>query len=121
MIQGRTPRKAPWVAVFGKPQKTKPRYRIPQMSKHRHAQSKIYRQVVAKKRKEHPICQAPGCTKKGIDPHHCRGRAGALYTDERHIKMLCREHHDMCRTHIEWARSVGLLCEDGLWNVPDKS
>ena len=68
------------------------------------------------------ICDC-GCFKKGerLDVHHARGRAGALLLDWRHWRALRRECHDWVAAHPVEARRRGLLCEPGLWNVPDET
>lgn len=64
-----------------------------------------------------------GCWKKSerLDVHHTRGRAGALLLDWRHWRALRRECHDWVAAHPVEARRRGLLCEPGLWNVPDET
>jgi hypothetical protein len=69
--------------------------------------------------KAHPKCQWPTCNKAATDCHHSRGRAGSLISDERHFRALCREHHNLCSSEPNLARSVSMLCERGLWNSPD--
>lgn len=87
------------------------------ISDRRAAEARIYRkrrlQFLAGKR-----CARCG----GIvsDVHHSRGRAGSLYLDDRFWIALCRACHDRVNREPNWARSVGLLCERGLWNKPGK-
>ena len=70
-------------------------------------------------------CEAPGCgsleTIKAITIHHKRGRIGALLCDTRHWSALCLSCHNQVGESPEWARRVGLLCEKGLWNTPDRT
>lgn len=56
-----------------------------------------------------------------ITIHHTRGRIATLLCDTRHWKALCLPCHQQVGDNPEWARSVGLLCEKGLWNTPDRT
>lgn len=64
-----------------------------------------------------------GCGRKAaeLDVHHSRGRIGSLLLDWRHWKALRRECHDWVAAHPTEARERGLICDPGLWNVPDKT
>lgn len=70
-------------------------------------------------------CQAPGCKEwTGINEitiHHSRGRIGSLLCDARHFVAVCLTCHRAIGEKPEWARSVGLLCQKGLWNTPDRT
>jgi len=112
---------AVWTLAFKRKPEPKARRRISSMSVRRREEAKEYRMVVIRLKRKHPICEVPKCGAKSVDPHHTRGRAGPLYTDERYIKMVCRKCHDRIRDDVSWARSVGMLCQQGLWNTPDRS
>lgn len=66
-----------------------------------------------------PCCQK--CGGKASDIHHKRGRAGTLLVDERHWASVCRECHNWIGENPLESRALELLCDAGLWNVPDSS
>lgn len=68
------------------------------------------------------VCEC-GCWRKParLDVHHSRGRAGSLLLDWRHWRALARECHQWVESNPVEARRRGLLCEPGLWNVPDET
>ena len=119
-LPARAPRKAPWVLALNRLPAVKKRNRIPAMSKHRHARYQEYKKVVACLKKRYPRCQVAGCSRPSKDPHHTRGRVSTLLTDERFLKMVCRECHNRIGDDPIWARSAGMLCEHGKWNAPEK-
>lgn len=53
--------------------------------------------------------------------HHTRGRVGKLLCQSENFKALCAGCHAFCHNHPAIARSVGLLCPVGKWNVIRKS
>jgi len=68
------------------------------------------------------ICECGSCNRPSeLDVHHTRGRAGTLLLDWRHWRALRRECHEWVAAHPVEARRRGLLCEPGLWNVPDET
>ena len=110
-----------WTLAFKRKPEGKARRRISPMSARRREQSKEYRKIVTRLKRERPICEVPQCGAKSKDLHHSKGRVGSLYTDERYLKMVCRKCHDRIQVDIPWARSVGMLCQPGQWNTPDRS
>jgi hypothetical protein len=117
----REPRKlALWTLNRKQPEKRKKVYRIPTFSKGRKERLKEYRKVRDAFMKAHPNCAAPQCLNPSSECHHTRGRAGPLLTDVRGFASVCPECHAFIGEHPRWARSVGLLCEVGLWNTPFK-
>src|SRR5690606_27298537 len=58
---------------------------------------------------EHEYCEVLGCGAKATDCHHKEGREGDLLTDETKFMAMCRMHHDMCKTHPEWAEQNGYI------------
>ncbi len=88
------------------PKKRKP---IPKKSERRIDQEKIY----LAERKLHllinPTCQAqrPGCTTKGTDVHHMKGRTGSLYTNREYFLTLCRNCHTWVENNPHLARIEG--------------
>lgn len=53
--------------------------------------------------------------------HHQRGRLGSLLMDERFWIPVCAGCHDFIHNNISVARRLGLICEAGKWNVPEKN
>ena len=112
----------------------KPRKRIRPISKAgraRQAEYKKVRQDWLMARAEHisddmyVLCDAPACKEwqliDEITIHHTRGRVGSLLCDTRHWRALCLKCHRDVGNNPAWARQVGLLCEKGLWNTPDRT
>lgn len=68
-----------------------------------------------------PLCEFDGCLQESEKtPHHARGRVHSLLTDTRHWRSLCRFHHAWVHAFPAKARNMGLLCELGKWNTPDR-
>jgi len=69
--------------------------------------------------------QCERCSKlipaKSITIHHKRGRIASLLCDTRHFSLLCLACHRWVGENMEAARKLGLLCERGLYNTPDRS
>lgn len=90
----------------------------------RQADWKLY--LAAKKewrkdQKNH-VCCVPGCGKPAEkDPHHQRGRTGALLYDARFFMPICWPHHARVKDDPTWARLMGLLPPVGQWNTVPKS
>jgi hypothetical protein len=91
------------------------------MSAKRRLQMEVYAWTRMLFLKAHPKCQFPGCSTKAKDIHHLRGRSNNLLLDQRHWKAVCRPHHDWIGAHPKEARALGMLCEKGLWNTPDRT
>ncbi len=83
-------------------------YRIKSVSDKKLIELKEYRKKRDAYMKANPICQFPSCTLKSEDLHHVKGRVGALLTDERHFKALCRSHHRWVEENPTDAKSMGL-------------
>lgn len=60
-------------------------------------------------------------TDRPVEIHHRRGRVGPLLTDLRHLLATCHRCHQWLHENIEEARTLGYICEKGLWNTPDRS
>lgn len=60
-------------------------------------------------------------TERPVEIHHRRGRVGPLLTDLRHLLATCHRCHRWLHENIEEARTLGYICEKGLWNTPDRS
>ena len=60
-------------------------------------------------------------TDRPVEIHHRRGRVGPLLTDLRHLLATCSKCHDWIHEHVEEARTLGYICEKGLWNTPDRT
>ena len=52
--------------------------------------------------------------------HHTRGRVGKLLCQSENFKALCAGCHAFCHNHPSLARSAGLICPVGQWNVSKK-
>jgi hypothetical protein len=63
-------------------------------------------------------CGFGGCSSRATEIHHRRGRAQAMLLLEKYWVGLCNYHHGWVHQNIEKARTVGLICEKGLWNTP---
>lgn len=118
--------KALWTTLPGaKQEETKKPKRIAQVSSRQRKRLSRYAALKAEWLRvfhSNGICDC-GCWKKSdrLDVHHTRGRAGQLLLDWRHWRALRRECHDWVAAHPVEARRRGLLCEPGLWNVPDET
>lgn len=101
----------------------KVRKRVAPISARRRKASLPYRKAVAEFLIANPRCQCgrPGCRRPSDDVHHTRGRAGPLLMDRRFWRALARPCHDWVGENIAEARSLGLICPEGLWNVPDRT
>lgn len=60
-------------------------------------------------------------TERPVEIHHRRGRVGPLLTDLRHLLATCHRCHKWLHENIEEARTLGYICEKGLWNTSDRS
>lgn len=99
-----------------RPNKTKPRYRIPAMSKARYARMKEYGKLRKVFLAANKLCER--CGKKATDVHHKRGRIGRLLCMTEHWVSACRHCHDWIGANPTQARQEGFLCELGQWNTP---
>jgi hypothetical protein len=63
------------------------------------------------------VCDYPGCRSMDIDCHHQRGKSGKLLTMTQYWIPLCRRHHVWVHNNPEKARTLGLLCDKGMWNT----
>jgi hypothetical protein len=94
----------------------KPRYRIPAMSKVRHARMKEYFKARSKFLSVNKKCVR--CGKPATEIHHTRGRVGKLLLMECYWAALDRGCHNWVGDNPKEARESGLLCELGQWNTP---
>ena len=60
-------------------------------------------------------------TDRPVEIHHRRGRVGSLLTDLRHLLATCHRCHQWLHENVEEARTLGYICEKGLWNTPDRT
>ncbi len=60
-------------------------------------------------------------TDRPVEIHHRRGRVGPLLTDLRHLLATCHRCHQWLHENVEEARTLGYICEKGLWNTPDRT
>lgn len=95
--------------------KTKPRYRIPAISKARYARMKEYGKLRKEFLATNKLCAR--CGKKATDIHHTRGRVGRLLCMSAHWISVCRQCHQWIGENPNEARAEGLLCELGKWNT----
>jgi hypothetical protein len=51
------------------------------------------------------------------DTHQTRGKDGLLYFDVRWFLSACRRAHQWIGEHPKEARELGLLCDEGQWNI----
>ena len=90
------------------PQKPKSRsYRIKSVSDKKLTELKEYR----KKRDvfmKGKLCEFPDCKEKATDLHHAKGRVGALLTDVRYFKALCRKCHRWAEENPDQAKALGI-------------
>ena len=128
MIRRKEKRKALWVlareaAREGQAPQTPapaPRKRLSPVSARRRPLLAEYAKARAEYLRRNPRCQCrrPGCLVASSDVHHTRGRAGPLLLDQRFWRPVCRWCHDWIGGHPVEARAAGMLCAEGLWNVP---
>lgn len=83
-------------------------YRIKSVSDKKLVELKEYRKVRDAFMKANKVCQFPECRELATDLHHAKGRVGALLTDERYFKALCRSHHRWIEENPTDAKSMGL-------------
>lgn len=83
-------------------------YRIKSVSDKKLVELKEYRKKRDAFMKANKVCQFPDCKEISTDLHHSKGRVGALLTDERYFKALCRTHHVWCELHPLEAKELGL-------------
>ena len=70
---------------------------IPKFSSNYAKEVAKYNKRAPEWKKEHPICEYPGCTHKTDDLHHQIGR-GIHLLDENFWMALCRMHHNLCKS-----------------------
>ena len=91
------------------PKKTKsPSKRIKSMSTKKLSELAEYRKVRDAYLKANKICEHPDCNNLSEDLHHAKGRVGALLTDVRYFKALCRKCHRWVEENPTEAKSMGL-------------
>ena len=91
------------------PKKSKGRsYRIKSVSDKKLVELKEYRKKRDAFMRANKVCQFPECKELATDLHHAKGRVGALLTDERYFKALCRSHHRWIEENPTDAKSMGL-------------
>ena len=83
-------------------------YRIKSVSDKKLVELKEYRKKRDAFMKANKICQFPNCKELSTDLHHSKGRVGALLTDERYFKALCRAHHSLIEEKPQLAKELGL-------------
>ncbi len=111
--------KANWTTVSGAVVSTNAQpKRIARRSKSMARRMREYRVKADAYKREHRHCERAGCAKLTADIHHTRGRVGTLLMDTRFWVAVCRSCHDWIAANPEQARSEGLLCAKGSWNVP---
>ena len=115
--------KANWTRVPGAKYEPKiqQKYFVPPRSKRMSGMVRGYRKLAEQYIAHARTCQRAGCGRPARDIHHTRGRAGSLLSDWRYWMALCRPCHDWVAEHPVDARSEGLLCAEGKWNVPDRT
>lgn len=107
----------PWAGV--KPKAREPRWtKVRKQSDAMAKRMREYRKLATRFKLANPSCDCGGRTR---DVHHTRGRAGSLLLDWRYWRPVCRYCHDWIAQHPDAARAEGMLCERGLWNVPDRT
>lgn len=85
-----------------------------------------YQRVRVDYLRAHLICE--GCVPlfgakhpaRATEVHHTRGRVGKLLCQSENFKALCVGCHSFCHSHPAIARSAGLICPVGQWNVSKK-
>lgn len=111
--------KANWTNVAGAvvSEKARPKRIAPRSKAMARKMGKYWTAAEVFKR-EHRHCERAGCAKLTADIHHQRGRVGTLLLDTRFWIAVCRSCHDWIAANPAQARAEGLLCAEGLWNVP---
>lgn len=61
-------------------------------------------------------CRMPMCSERATEIHHTHGRMGKLLNYEPLWALLCKDCHRFVHEHPNAARTLGLMCEKGLWN-----
>jgi hypothetical protein len=85
-----------------------PAYRIKSVSTKKLSELKDYRVLRDRYLDDHKVCQHPDCKNLSEDLHHAKGRVGALLTDVRFFKALCRKCHRWVEDNPEEAKALGL-------------
>ena len=85
-----------------------PAKRIKSVSTKKLSELAEYRNVRDAYLKANKICEHPDCNMPSEDLHHTRGRVGALLTDVKHFKALCRRCHRWVEENPTEAKSMGL-------------
>ena len=67
-----------------------------------------YRKVRDAYLKANKICEHPDCKSPSEDLHHAKGRVGALLTDVRYFKALCRKCHRWAEENPDQAKALGI-------------
>lgn len=67
-----------------------------------------YRKVRDAYLKANKICEHPDCKSPSEDLHHAKGRVGALLTDVRYFKALCRKCHRWVEENPDQAKALGM-------------
>lgn len=106
--QGFWKKKRPKQAIHVR-QKSLKRTPLRRQSKKRAAESKVYLEKRRAYLLAHLFCERKGCFRLSRDIHHCHGRSGPNYLDEKTWKALCRNCHDAVHEHPKAAREMGLL------------
>lgn len=114
-------RPAPWTTMPGaKLREPRQRQRVNAISGTRRQTLLHYAKVKRMFMQEHKDCEFPECKRKATDVHHTRGRVGRLLCDVRFWAALCRQCHDWVGANPLKARELGLLCQPGEWNKPQR-
>ena len=115
--------KANWTRVPGSfvPSRTESRTRVRARSKRMESKMAQYRKLKDEFLRAFPNCQCGGCRNASQEIHHARGRVGSLLLDWRYWLALYRSCHRWLGDNPVKARSHGLLCAEGQWNVPDRT
>lgn len=89
--------------------KTKsPAKRIKSVSTKKLSELAEYRKVRDAYLNANKICQHPDCKNPSEDLHHAKGRVGALLTDVRYFKALCRKCHRWAEENPDQAKALGI-------------
>ena len=93
----------------GTSKKTKsPAKRIKSVSTKKLSELAEYRKVRDAYLKANKICEHPDCKSPSEDLHHAKGRVGALLTDVRYFKALCRKCHRWAEENPDQAKALGI-------------